>query len=66
MVSNKNKYKINYFFAEPEQNVDMKSSAEVTQSIDYTFKDVFTGIDCFKLSSLQVKAGQAIPDTSEM
>ena len=48
VVSNENKYKIEYFIAGPEKDADMKASAALTLSIHNKFKGVFTGISCFK------------------
>ena len=61
MVSNKNKYEIGYFIAGPEKDADMKASDVLLQTIHNEFKDVFTGIGCFKATYLlQAEEGTSL------
>ena len=45
MANNKDKCKGDYFLDKPERNADMKTSAEITESIHNEFKEVFTGTE---------------------
>ena len=65
MVSNKNKYKIDYFVSGPEREASMMETAALTETIHKDF-DVFSGIRLFKGTFLlKIKDGtrphQALP-----